>query len=199
MGLNLGIGVFFGAMQVSVTAFVVEHGAPGAAAPVFTVSGCSGLLAGWLYGLRRWRTAPSVQLLLATGMLTLATLLLLTVGSPFELGLAVVLTGATIPPLLVLFPVLTEAAVHRAVLTQAFSWLGSASAAGTAAATAVSGWVIDSLGADGGFALTAGAAALMAVQSLFGLRLFNTREDRSTAVGFVGTGKPSAHRGGNPQ
>ncbi|WP_345653668.1 hypothetical protein [Streptomyces siamensis] len=35
MGLNLAIGVFFGAMQVSVTAFVVEHGTPGAAAPIF--------------------------------------------------------------------------------------------------------------------------------------------------------------------
>ncbi|GAA3809362.1 hypothetical protein GCM10022403_049220 [Streptomyces coacervatus] len=58
MGLNLALGVFFGAMQVSVTAFVVEHGAPGAAAPIFAVSNCSGLLAGWLYGLRRWRVAP---------------------------------------------------------------------------------------------------------------------------------------------
>lgn len=31
MGLNLAIGVYFGALQVSVTAFVVEHRAPGAA------------------------------------------------------------------------------------------------------------------------------------------------------------------------
>ncbi|MFF8727164.1 MFS transporter [Streptomyces sp. NPDC015171] len=171
MGLNLALGVFFGAMQVSVTAFVVERGAPGAAAPILAVSSCSGLLAGWLYGLRRWRAAPPVQLLAATGALTLGTSLLLTVGSPLGLGSVVALTGATIPVLLVLFSVLTEATVHRSVLTQAFSWLGSASAGGSAAAAAVAGWAIDALGARGGFTVTAAAAAAMTLLSLVGLRL----------------------------
>ncbi|WP_345058522.1 MFS transporter [Streptomyces rameus] len=174
MGLNLALGVFFGAMQVSVTAFVVEHGAPGAAAPILTVSGCSGLLAGWVYGLRRWRATAPVQLLAATGALLFGTLLLLVVGSPFGLGLVVVLTGATIPPLLALFPVLTESTVHRSVLTQAFSWLGSASAAGSAASAAVSGWAIDSFGARGGFAVTAASAAAMTLQSLVGVRVLRT-------------------------
>ncbi|WUD77547.1 MFS transporter [Streptomyces sp. NBC_00510] len=176
MGLNLALGVFFGAMQVSVTAFAVEHGAPGAAAVVFTVSSCSGLLAGWVYGSRRWGATPPVQLLAATSALLLGTLLLPTAGSPFGLGLVVLLTGATIQPLLVLFSVLTESTVHRAVLTQAFSWLGSAGAAGSAAAAAVSGWAIDSSGARGGFAVTTAAAAAMTLQSLAGLRLLRTRK-----------------------
>ncbi|WP_405864712.1 MULTISPECIES: hypothetical protein [unclassified Streptomyces] len=50
-----------------------------------------------------------------------------------------VLTGATLQPLLVLFSGLTESTVHSAVLTQTFAWLGSAGAAGSAAAAAVSG------------------------------------------------------------
>ncbi|WP_217552616.1 MFS transporter [Streptomyces sp. GbtcB6] len=179
MGLNLAIGVFFGAMQVAVPAFAVAHGAPGAATPVFAVTGCSGLLAGWLYGLRRWRTAPRVQLTMASGVLTLGTLLLLTVGSPFGLGLVVVLTGATIPVLLVLFSVLAQSTVHRSVLTQAFSWLGSASAAGSAAAAAVSGRAIDALGPHGGFAVTATAAAALTLQSLVGLRLPHPPKGRS--------------------
>ncbi|GAA3809351.1 hypothetical protein GCM10022403_049210 [Streptomyces coacervatus] len=81
--------------------------------------------------------------------MTLGTLLLLTVGSPLGLGLVVVLTGATIPPLLTLCSVLTASTVHQAVLTQAFSWLGSAGAAGS-------------------------AAAVMTLQSLVGLRLLRT-------------------------
>ncbi|MEE4546849.1 MFS transporter [Streptomyces sp. V4-01] len=171
MGLNLALGVFFGAMQVSVTAFAVEHGAPGAAAPIFAVSSCSGLVAGWLYGLRRWRAAAPVQLLAAAAALTLGTLLLLTVGSSVGLALVVALTGATIPLLLALCSVLAESTVHRAVLTQAFSWLGSAGAAGSAAAAGVSGWAVDALGARGGFAVAAMAAAAMTLQSLAGLRL----------------------------
>ncbi|MET9878772.1 MFS transporter [Actinacidiphila glaucinigra] len=182
MGLNLALGVFFGAMQVSVTAFVVEHGAPSAASPVFAVSSCSGLLAGWLYGLCRWQATPRVQLLVATTALMLGALLLPTVRSPFGLGLVVVLTGATVPPLLVLCSVLTESIVHQAVLTQAFSWLGSASAAGTAAAAAMSGWAIDSLGSRGGFTVVTAAAAAMALQSLAGLRLLRSpRGEQSRA------------------
>lgn len=172
MGLNLAIGVFFGGMQVSVTAFAVEHGEPDSAAVIFAVSNCSGLLAGWLYGMRRCRAAPPVQLLVATGALLLGTLLLPTAGSPFTLGAVVVLTGATIPPLLALFSVLTESTVHPTVLTQAFAWLGSAGAAGSAAAAAVSGRVIDSLGPHGGFTITTTAAAAMTVLSLAGLRVF---------------------------
>ncbi|MFJ2018990.1 MFS transporter [Streptomyces nodosus] len=182
MGLNLALGVFFGAMQVSVTAFVVEHDAPSAAVPVFTVSSCSGLLVGWLYGLRRRRAAASVHLAAACGALMLGTLLLLMVRSPFGLGVVVVLTGATIQPLLVLFSVLTESTVHRAVLTQAFSWLGSASAAGSAAAVAACGWVIDALGARGGFAVAATAAAAMALQSLAGRRLLRAPEGQLTSA-----------------
>ncbi|WP_458247020.1 hypothetical protein [Streptomyces sp. MAI_2237] len=110
------------------------------------------------------------------------TLVLLAVGSPWGLGRVVVLTGATIPPLLVLFSVLTELPVQRAVLTQAFSWLGSASAAGSAVAEAVCGWSIDSLGARGGLTLTAAAAAAMTFQSLAGLHLLSAPERQLTAV-----------------
>ncbi|MGW5179163.1 MFS transporter [Streptomyces sp. NPDC004082] len=178
MGMNLALGVFFGAMQVSVTAFVVERGVPGAAGPVFALSSCSGLLAGWLYGLRRWSVVASTQLLATTGVLMCGTLLLVSVDSPWQLAAVVVLTGATIPPLLVLFSSLTESAVHQSVLTQAFSWLGSAGAAGTAAAAAASGWASDSLGSRGGFAVAAVATAAMTLQSVMGLRLLRAPEDR---------------------
>ncbi|MGW6256343.1 MFS transporter [Streptomyces sp. NPDC055085] len=178
MGLNLAIGIFFGAMQVSVTGFAVECGAPGAAGPIFAASSCSGLLAGWLYGLRRWRATPPVQLVAETSVLSLGTMLLFTVGSPCGLALVVILTGAAIPPLLVLFPVFTEATVDRAVLTQAFAWLGAAGAAGSAAAAALSGWAIDSFGPQGGFAVTATAAAAMSLQSAVGLRVLRTSRER---------------------
>jgi hypothetical protein len=170
VGLNLAIGVFFGAVQVSVTAFAVEHNAAAAAAPIFAVSSCGGLLAGWLYGLRRWHTAPRIQLAVATAGLALGSLLLLAAGSPPALGSAIVLTGAAVPPILVLLSVLAETAVHRAVLTQAFSWLNSASAAGSAGAAAVSGRAVDAFGAHGGFAIAAAATTAMAVLAVAGLR-----------------------------
>jgi MFS transporter len=140
-GVNLAIGGFFGAMQISVTAFAAGHGAAGTAAALFTVSSCASLLAGWMYGLRRWRTAPRVQLAVAAAGLAIGCLPLLAAGSPFELGPGVALTGLGIPLILVLCSVLTEAAVHRSVLTQAFAWLNSAGAA------AAAGWAVDTFGA----------------------------------------------------
>ncbi|WLQ32024.1 MFS transporter [Streptomyces castrisilvae] len=162
-GVNLGLGVYFGAMQVSVTAFAVEHGAAQAAAPLYAVSNCAGLLAGWLYGLRRWRAAPRIQLAFATAGLAVCCWPVLAAGSFAGLGLALTATGLAVPPILVLSSVLTTASVGPAALTQAFTWLNSASAAGAAGAAAVAGRTVDTYGAHGGFTVAAAATAAMAV------------------------------------
>jgi hypothetical protein len=180
--VTLALGGFFGAMQISVTAFAVEHGAAGTAAALFTVSGCASLLAGWLYGLRRWRTAPRVQLAVAAAGLAVGCLPLLAAGSPFELGFGVALTGLTIPLILVLCSVLAEAAVHRAVLTQAFVWLNSASAAGLAGAAAVAGWAVGTLGAPGGFAVASMATGVMAMLAVAGLRALPVPQQHAAAT-----------------
>jgi MFS family permease len=182
VGVNLAIGGFFGATQISVTAFAVEHGAAGAAAALFTVSSCASLLAGWLYGLRRWRTAPRMQLAVAATGLAAGCLPLLVADSPFELGLDIALTGLAISPLLVLCSVLAESAVHRAVLTQAFVWLNSASAAGSAGAAAVAGWAVDIFGAHGGFAVAAVATGVMALLAVAGLRALRVPQSQAAAT-----------------
>jgi hypothetical protein len=172
VGVNLVIGVFFGAMQISVTAFAVEHKAAATAAVLFTVSSCAALLAGWLYGLRRWRTAPQVQLAVATAGLAVGCLALLVAGSPVELGIGVALTGMAIPPILVLCTLLAQSAVHQAVLTRAFVWLNSASAAGSASAAAATGWAVTTFGAHGGFAVAATATGVAAMLAVAGLQAF---------------------------
>jgi hypothetical protein len=169
-GVSLAIGGFFGAMQISVTAFAVDRGAAGMAAALFAVSSCASVLAGWLYGLRRWRTPARVQLAVVATGLAICCLPLLVAGSPLELGPGIVLTGLAIPLILVLCSVLAEAAAHRAVLTQAFVWLNSATAAGSAGAAAAAGWAVDAFGARGGFAVAAIATGVMAVLAVAGLR-----------------------------
>ncbi|HEY6737249.1 MAG TPA: hypothetical protein VI076_00215, partial [Actinopolymorphaceae bacterium] len=116
VGPHLAIGAYFGAMQVSLTAFPAEHGAANVTGLVFLVSSCSGLLSGWLYGLRRWRPPAPVQLAVATGALTVAAFLVRAADSPLQLGFLVVLTGAGVPPILVLLSVLTDSTVRPAVL-----------------------------------------------------------------------------------
>jgi MFS family permease len=167
--VNLAIGAFFGAMQISVTAFAVARGAAGTAAALFTVPSCASLLAAWLYGRRPWRTDARRQLAVAAAGLAICCLPLLAAHSPLALAPGLALTGLAVPLILVLSSVLAEAAVHRDVLTQALAWLGSASAAGSAGGAAAAGWAVAAAGARGGFAVAAVAAAAMAVLAVAGL------------------------------
>ncbi|MBB6348195.1 MFS transporter [Nonomuraea muscovyensis] len=164
--LNLAIGLYFGTMGVSVSSFAVGQGVPGAAAPIIAASSLSGLLSGWLYGLRRHPAPPRRQLVIATACLTGAALLLPLAPSAIWLGAAVVVTEAAVPPTLVLLNVLTEKAVHPGVLTQAFTWNNSASAAGSALAASLAGRAADAWGASAALAQAPAAGLVLLVLSL---------------------------------
>ncbi|WP_328753824.1 MFS transporter [Streptomyces sp. NBC_00269] len=170
VAFTLALGVFFGAMQVSVTAYAVGRGTPDSAPLLYAVSNCTSLLAGWVYGLRTWRTPAGRQRALVAAGLAAACLPLTILDAPLLLSLALALTGFAVPPLLVLSSVLAESMVPRAALTQAFTWLNSASAAGSAGAAAVAGQAVDAAGAHGGFAVAAAATAGMAVLAAVGGR-----------------------------
>ncbi|MEU4236640.1 MFS transporter [Actinoplanes sp. NPDC026619] len=158
--LNMGIGLYFGTLGVAVSAFATGHGVPGAAAPILVAASLGGLFSGWLYGLRRHRMPAPRQLVVVTAYLTGAALLLPLAPSAIWLGAAVVCTEAAVPPTLVLLAVLTERSVHPAVLTEAFTWNNSSSAAGSAVAAAVAGRLADSIGPSAAF-LPAPAAGLI--------------------------------------
>jgi MFS family permease len=164
--LNLAIGLYFGTMAISVSSFAVSHGVPGATAPIIAASGLSGLLSGWLYGRRRHPAPARRQLVIATAYLTSAALLLPLAPSAVWLGAAVVVTEAAVPPTLALLNVLTEKAVHPAVLTQAFTWNNSASAAGSALAASLAGRAADAWGASAALALAPAAGLVLLVLSL---------------------------------
>jgi predicted MFS family arabinose efflux permease len=159
--LNLAIGLYFGTMGISVSSFAISHGAPGAAAPIIAASGLSGLLSGWLYGRRRHPAPARRQLVIATAYLASTALLLPLAPSPIWLGAAVAATGAAIPPTLALLTVLTEQAVHPAVLTQAFTWNNSASAAGSALAASLAGRAADAWGASAALAQAPAAGFIL--------------------------------------
>lgn len=169
--LNLAIGLYFGTMGVSVSAFAIGHGMPEAAAPITAAASLSGLLSGWLYGRRRHRAPAHLQLVVATGYLAGTGLLLPLAPSAIWLGAAVVVTEAAVPPTLVLLNVLTERCVHPTVLTEAFTWNNSAGAAGSALAASLAGRTADSLGASAALALAPAAGLVLLVLSVTARKL----------------------------
>ena len=164
--LNLAIGLYFGTMGVSVSSFAADHGVPGAAAPIIAAASLSGLLSGWVYGMRRHRAPARRQLVMASAYLTGTALLLPLAPSAIWLGAAAVVTEVAVPPTLVLLNVLTEKAVHPAALTQAFTWNNSASAAGSAVAAFLAGRAADAWGASAALAQAPAAGLVLLVLAL---------------------------------
>ncbi|MFJ9900997.1 MFS transporter [Streptomyces sp. NPDC091280] len=194
--LGLTLGMFFGAMQVSVAAYAVGRGTPDAAALLYFASNCTNLVGGWAYGAWRRSGSPQRHQATAAACLTLTTLPLTLLDAPLAVGATLALTGLAVPVLLILTSVLTESSVPRAVFTQAFTWGNSASAAGMAGAAAVAGRVVDAGGAHSGFGVAAGAAAVMTVLVLTGLRDPSADEPNSWALrGNQGT-EPADRRTG---
>ncbi|MFF5228832.1 MFS transporter [Dactylosporangium sp. NPDC000521] len=169
VGVNTAIGGFFGTMSIAVTAFAVERGTPELAAVLFAASNGTGLVAVLLYGLRPWPVRPRTQLALAGAALGLGALPL-AAGGIAGVAAGVVLTAAAVPVVIVLGSVLADAVVARGVLTEAFAWLGSASAAGSALAATAAGAAIDGSGAHGGLLVALAAALTTAALAVCGLR-----------------------------
>ena len=125
------LGVVFGALQVSVTAFAVERDAATFAGPLYAITSAASLLSGFVYGRRartlRLRTAFARRSRSAASRCCSST-------TPEQLAFALIAPGLAIAPILTLSSVITQARVDREVLTQAFTWLNSAAVAGVAVA-----------------------------------------------------------------
>jgi hypothetical protein len=137
LAVNLALGVFFGSMQVSVSAFAAVHHAAAAAGFLYGLMSAASLLAGLAYGRHRGHTPP---------FLSCASLLPLLARAPWQLGLALLLPGAGVAPCIIVCSTLVESVMDRSVLTQAFTWTNSASAAGIAVSAAAAGRLVDGPG-----------------------------------------------------
>ncbi|MFJ8864264.1 MFS transporter [Streptomyces sp. NPDC102473] len=183
--VNLALGVFFGSMQVSVTAFADAHHAATAAGFLYGLMSAASLLTGLAYGRLRRHTTSAAHLPVILALLACSSLLPLLAGSPWQLGLALLLTGAGVAPCVIVSSALVESVMDRSVLTQAFTWTNSASAAGIAVSAAAVGRLVDGPGGPrAGFAvplLALTAAAILA------------RSGRHTlAEGAVAAGRPTS-------
>jgi len=143
VAVNLGIGVFFGSMQVGVTAFALTHHLAGSTGLLYAAMSTASLVGGLLYGHRHWTLDPAVALRRGLWLLTGLAVPLVAADSPVTLGVAQLAPGLVLSPVLIVSASLVGRRVHRDVRTQAFTWINSASAAGIAAAAAITGYLID--------------------------------------------------------
>lgn len=146
LGVNLGLGCFFGSVGLLVTAATTAQGLQSLTGLILSLSSAASIVAGLVYGSLRSAPRPQLVQLMATATVTLAV----SVGvlSPTVLGLTIMqfVGGCAIAPLLASSSQITQATVAASERTQGFTWINSASAAGIAAGAALIGGAIELAG-----------------------------------------------------
>jgi MFS family permease len=156
----LAAGVLFGATEVGVAAATKALGSSAAAGPLLGLWGVGSLLGGLVAarvgGAQRPAGLARILGPLAAGHLALAG----AAGSVAGLAAVLVVAGAAIAPTFSTVYAMVERAAPAGTLTEAFSWLATALAIGSAAGSALGGALADHAGPEAAVALAGGAGAL---------------------------------------
>ncbi|WP_336052059.1 MFS transporter [Streptomyces sp. CA2R101] len=183
----LGIGAVFGGMQVSLTAFTQHIGQPGINGVLYGIFAGGNMLAGIACGAITWKVGPRRRLLVAYGLLALATTPLWAVTALPLLGAVGLVVGLCIAPALITGYTLVESLVPAAARTEAFTWLTGAVALGQAAAATSAGQLADGFGPSSGFLVPLAGTAL-ALTVLLTLRAHLLPRSSAQAAGAPADG-----------
>jgi len=162
----LGVGVFFGAMLTSLTAFMTEHGRPEEAGLLYGALGVGSAILALSVALLPARFSLPARWLLFAGILFGGSLMLLWVRDPLTMLVALAVMGCGIGPTLVTQFSLGAAfgPVDRSATVM--TMLGSAMIVGQAAGAVVTGQVADASGAQASLLLPVIAAGLVLLTGL---------------------------------
>lgn len=165
LALGAANAAAFGVIEVAVPAFAERSGDPALAGWLLSVWSAGSLLGGLAYGTRRWSGDPRRRLVvLLTGHAGALALLTLA-GTRLGLGLALLVLGCAVAPWIACSYLLLDRAAPDGTVTEAFTWLSSAFAAGLATGNTFGGLVVERTGPSSAFVLAAAfglAATLVA-------------------------------------
>ncbi|WP_328464906.1 MFS transporter [Actinoplanes sp. NBC_00393] len=141
------LGVAFGAAGVIVPAYASEHGGGEALGGVLLgVWGLGSAVGGIWFGTRRPAMTLTRQFAWLLTAVSASFLVLAFMPSPFYLGLALVLGGATIAPALTVENNLVGRIAPAGMLNEAYTWMVTVSVSGSAAGGALAGVIVDQPG-----------------------------------------------------
>ncbi|WP_091530261.1 MFS transporter [Microlunatus soli] len=157
---NLAMGLFFGGVPVTVTAFALAHGAGALAGPIAAGSSVISLTAGLVYGGTQ-RGKPLTVMTTVSVIITIGAAMLALVPNVPVMFIGYGLVGGCVALILIPAAVLLQQATASEVYTQAMTWINSASAIGIAIAAPLVGYLVQSHGWAVGFLATAALTAIL--------------------------------------
>lgn len=164
-----GTGALFGASDLSVVAFSAEQGSPQMAGVLLAIFASGSLVGALVYGSRNWHSP--LWKLFSIGVFALAvgsTTFVFATSIPFLAGVMVI-TGLVIAPTVTNVTTIIQKIMPPRRLTEGLAWLSTGVNVGVAFGSAVTGPIIDTHGAHGGFMIVVGSAWFMVAAMLIGL------------------------------
>jgi MFS family permease len=161
--VGASVGAILGTLEIALVAFADELGAKSMSGVLIAGLAVGSMASGIGWGTVHWRMPLRHRLAGVLALLTVCSIPLLLVRDIWLMVPFVILAGVAVSPSLISSFTLAEVLVPRAVVTEAFTWIGTALALGVAVGTSVAGKIVDTVGANASFlvaTVSAGVATL---------------------------------------
>jgi MFS family permease len=166
-GSGLGMGVVFGATEISLVAFAEELDSEGMASVLIGIFAAGSLVAAVLYGIVHLRSPLRWRVLASAAWVGLWMIPTALVGTIPVMIACMVFAGIGISPWAISGTSLIERGVPPRALIEAFGWFSASVSTGAALGAFVGGIAIDAWGSDGGQAVAvAGGMLAIAIAAL---------------------------------
>ncbi|MBT2405442.1 MULTISPECIES: MFS transporter [unclassified Streptomyces] len=166
----MATGAIFGSVDVSTLAFAEEHGNKSLGGVFLAVWAFGSCLAGIVFGLLHFKGRAEPRWVLGISAMAVSMIPLLLAGNLPFLAVALFVSGLAIAPTMITTMALIEAHVPHAKLTEGMTWISTGLAVGIALGSSVTGWVVDTAGAQTGYVVSVSAGATAAAVAFAGYR-----------------------------
>ena len=157
------VGAILGTLEIALVGFADQLGAKPMSGVLIAALALGSMASGIGWGTVHWEVPLRRRLAGVLALLTLCSIPLLLVDSIWVMVPFVALAGVAVSPSLISSFTLAEVLVPRAVVTEAFTWIGTAIGLGVAVGASVAGKIVDVAGANTAFLVATVAAAMAAI------------------------------------
>jgi MFS family permease len=157
------VGAILGTLEIALVGFADQVGARSMSGVLIAGLALGSMASGIGWGTVHWRLPLRRRLAGVLVLLTVCSIPLMLVSDIWVMVPFVVLAGVAVSPSLISSFTLAELLVPRAVVTEAFTWIGTALGLGVAVGASVAGKIVDVSGANAAFLVATVAAAIAAV------------------------------------
>lgn len=161
MPLHLGVGIVFGAIDITAVGVARAHGQDWIAGIILAGFALGSVVSGLIFGPLSVHWSPRRRVLIAAVAYAIGVPLMVLVSSIWVLIPVVFIGGIVTTPMLIAGISLIEGATERHRLTEALTWPAVSLAVGVTLGAAVAGFVIDAANSWAGFWVTTAGALLV--------------------------------------